>query len=566
VRAIGGAVIGANVEENRGYYDFQHYDDADGYDAWYSVYDSRPDVSDIDQTRWSIARDIGSKHPTILHQLEQFPRRSHGESRGTVDVPERHVDQLGRTPTKTPPFAEDVDVVLLNGGTNDIGLSRLNNPLETAKLDILFSAQSVLYRDLKQLIQAARGRFPNATICVVGYMPYASHQTDRAKARRFLDEYTAEAMPKLNAVVNVVRDKFGIDYLEALAEAAVQNALDFARYQSYFMRKAVAETHREDRRQGNPGIVFVHRGFGLANSFEANDPWCWGVPPGDDMQDLREPACAHDSDTVVCRWASIGHPNRQGSRQTAEQVERRYDQYRTATVGRTVSRLADGRPASVRETLETYGLDPEDGLRYCDSHEIVDSIKVTVDTGENETGGLVGRLNHVLEVDLVVEPGRSGTGERYRVSSEYDPPDKLEDLEDKSNSWWVNGIEDVSDVVTDDGLNLDVDFRFDHHHKFEENSSDAVMIDPMHGRSLAEFDGVATADDDPNPYQVGDSWNQGPLRLDQIRTLRLDVTIPEATRWGLEEVTVEINGHVSTTERVGGVSESTTIDLGRPGE
>jgi len=232
-------------------------------------------------------------------------------------------------------------------------------------------------------------------------------------------------------------------------------------------------------------------------------------------------------------------------------------------------------------------------------------------------------------VDLVLEPGRSGDGERYRLSNTYRPPDLLVDISNTVDD--VQGIaesiydavfggelirrisDDVESAVADlredlraEGVKEEdgkwVDFGFEHYDKFQPHSTDTICIDPMHGRYIEEYHGLAMAHHAPSSVRPGDDWSAEPLRLEHVQSAELHIDVedwpgihairetfeeygmplvelfPEGspvrelledlmrveTIWELHEVTLELNGYISTTMDVGPVTETTTIDLGYP--
>lgn len=511
-----------------------YLDDGDVYgfikhDAknWYSYY-SVSDRTDVNQLKWTIARDIGWHWPRIVDQIEQFPPK--GTSKPDLDVPRAGtgtVKQFGGPVDTKPPHAEDVDVLMLNGGTNDIALGWLNNPAKVRRQGIMAAVEKHCYRDQKTLLQKARKRFPNAIIFLVGYFPYASDWTWRKKAKEFLSA-KAGAIGKVGAVV----------------EAATDNALNFARLQAYWMRRAVSEQARQD---DGPGTVFVARGFGVVNAFDAPEAWSWGVPANktDDTGTWRAGAChtKHDSDDAACIQASIGHPNTEGCTQTANAFVDRYEGFVNRSVREPTNEWTDTNPVSVREACENYSLDPgRDGLRYCLSHRVVDSIRVELETGDSlnglkaPAGGGIKRADPKNNVYLKVEPGRNGSAERFRLETEQND--------------------------------------------FKKDSTDRFFIDPMMGRQLSVTPGPVqetgsggmaggtedyqnhiddgddshgpehlTETDHPNlPYHRQQRWDSKRLRLGMIERLSLEIV--DTDPWDLEHITVELNGFIERSTSV----------------
>lgn len=532
-RARGGAVIGLSRRYkdspgNRGsrnrwnrspdYYHFKE-DSAN----WYTFYDpnrdrsgdSRDDLApgesgynDVNRLKWTVARDIGSPYPTVVQQIEQFPRRSNGENasnaRWQMDVPGRPVKQLGGANAETtPPYAEDVDLLLINGGTNDISLEWLNDYRVKSRDDVLAATRRHCYRDQVDLLRAARNRFPNAVIALVGYFPFLSDGTDYSRARGFLK-----------------RQIGGFKATFAAIERVVDHALVFARAHQHFMRKAVAERAREEADDGDPGVFYVARGFGTENALYAPRSWTWGEYD-DDIYLWRKHACQHTDPSngrvptgdlePACVSAAIGHPDRTGSRETANAVVERYREYTDLSVRETVEELAERTPLSVRDEIERHGIDGSghvrDGasLRYALSHRYVDSIELRVERAGQLKQSLsgFGRNPYLLDkadIYLEIEPGRSGNGERFRV-----------DWEDTDGA----------------------------------QKKDTPQFDKHSGRHTSVYI-------DPN-------WDGDWLRLGQVQDA--DLVVEKPSRWALEEVQVTINGVVEHTENVNQVANANEVRI-----
>lgn len=488
----------------------------DSAGPWYSYY-QRSDAQDINQLKWTIARDIGWHWPHIFDQIEQFPRR--GTAKPDLDVPrdgKRRVGLFDGPVDSEPPYAEEVDVLLINGGTNDIELSWLNNPVKADRAAIREAVRTHCYLDQKELLAKARKRFPNAIIYLVGYYPYASEWTSRKKAKDFLSAQ-AGIIGQIGTVVT----------------GAVTNALNFARAQSYWMRRAVSEMARED---DGPGMVFVHRGFGVVNAFDAPEAWSWGVPADqtDDTGDLRRQACdiKHDDSTVGCTQASIGHPNTAGCEQTADAIVESHNEYTHLGLATPTAEQTDGQPSSLREACENYKLDPEgDGVRYCMSHRVVDSIHVDIYTGDSlpgaksAGGGGAGRLDPWNDVYLRLEPGRAGGAERFRLESEFDDFQAgatdhffIDPMMGRQISADVGPIPETNQWMDDGTWEYQEHLENDGH-------------DPEH---------LVEADHDWLPYHRDPRWDSQPLRLGMIEAIKLDVV--DTNPWALERIEVELNG------------------------
>jgi len=434
-RARGGAIIGLSPPAkvkfgNKTMSDVTHNqqggyfwnDPAGSYDGkvnqgghFSSVVSSFVNNSDVNSSEWLLMRDIGWSWPTIIDQIQQFdPSTSFS---APAEVPGGSVRQFGGQVDRAPPAPEDVDLLLIDGGTNDMQLGWLNNPLSAGRHRVWQAVRLYQYRNMtgpNGLLQRARRKFPNAVIVLVGAPVWASNRTNYRKAASFL-------IAK-NSLAGIAPAK--------IAESAIDNALNFSHFSPYWLRRAVAEEARDD---DGPGMVFAPPGYGIVNAMMSDWPWSFGYTPTglkdgyspDDTASPRRSVCnavrAHQGNTgereevgtVKCTAASIGHPNNEGCRQYADTILRRYKERIDLPVSDIADDL-DGGTDSLKETLGRYRFDPAaDGVNWPLSHRYVDSMRVRINTA---SGALMGREKG--EVWLVVYPGRTGNGERFRLDTE----------------------------------------------------------------------------------------------------------------------------------------------------
>jgi hypothetical protein len=543
-RARGGAIIGLSepyrrvkgkpwheIETNdAGNYlsGGDYYGKLDHIDDYRNLFDE----TDINTSAWTITRDIGWHWPTIVDQVRQFP--DPGDPTPSLDVPTGSLGRFGnQAPDDEPPAGEDVDLVILDGGTNDIELGWLNNPSEAGRTHIWRAVKRHMYDDMtgqNGLLRRARRKFPNAVIVLVGEPAYASNRTDHSTARSFL-----------------VQSSWVAAIYPGVVEQSLDNAVNFAHMAPYWLRRSVAEEAWQD---DGPGIVFAPPGYGVVNSMLADWPWSWGFVPngGDgyspddtvglrrqvcDAEDRREPgtrpggARGDDDDEIVipsCPAAGIGHPNHEGCRQYADAIVRRYKEHVDRSLGTVASELTGSGPTSLKRAISRHGFDPgSEGVRRPAEHRTVDSIKLKF-----WTDGGTGMGVRTGKVYLKVYPGRTGQGELFRLDSE-------------DNDLRPNGPR-----------NAGTDYPDDEFH-----------VAPMLGRRLrgppGNIDsnevGVSGVDERTRQTFLGgdDVWNDRPLRLGDVKhaTLVLDGVDPN-DGWGLDRVRISINGHVSrTTDMVG---------------
>jgi len=543
-RARGGAIIGVSdpfrltagadwsdvqTNDSGGYLSGgDYYGKLDYIDEYRDLFDE----TDINSSAWTIARDIGWHWPTIVDQIDQFPDR--GDPKPSLDVPTGPLGRFGNSPPDDePPDGEDVDLVILDGGTNDIELGWLNDPTAAGRSTIFQATKRHMYDDMTGsdgLLRQARRKFPNAVIALVGEPAYASNRTDTDASFAFLTQssWVAAVYP-------------------GVVEQSVDNALNFAHMVAYWLRRSVAEEAWAD---DGPGIVYAPPGYGVVNSMMADWPWSWGfVPNGgdgyspDDTVDLRRRVCdaendrepgdrpgsarGDDEDEVAypaCPAASIGHPNHEGCRQYADAIVRRYKGHIDRSLGTLTDELTGSGPDSLGTAIARHGFDPgTDGVRRPSAHRTVDSIKLKFWTGSGSGSGVrTGR------VSLKVYPGRTGDGELFRLDSE-------------DNDLRPGGPRDEG----------------------ADQPDDEFYLDPMLGRRLSGAPGntdsneVGVSGQDETNHQTyhggDDRWDDRPLRLGDVRhaTLVLDGVDP-GDGWDLDRVEITVNGRIERTREYPG--------------
>lgn len=198
----------------------------------------------------------------------------------------------------------DVDLVVLNGGINDVGIRTVFNP-RTTPADLRSYIRYAFGTLMPALLEVAAARFPhpNTKILVLGYYPVVSYASR-----------TAGILPMISA--------FGVPTTGPAGwnpwRSVVDNALLFEAESDVLIEQAVARANA-----AHPGrFVWVKPGIKPENSAFAPQPWVFGVrlPKGsaeDDMATGRRQLCAVQTDgnkRAFCYRASVGHPNRWGAR------------------------------------------------------------------------------------------------------------------------------------------------------------------------------------------------------------------------------------------------------------
>lgn len=241
----------------------------------------------------------------IVDAAEEGPTSS-----GEVPAPDPSLIQQCAQFTDTP---EDVDVLLICGGINDVGVVTILNPLAGTLKHLIVRA---CYHDMSELLEAARRRFAKSTckILILGYYPILSSSSDPRGATGLLSAFGLSRPAGLEE---------NADFLKPVVERCEEFFLESTKQLSRAVEKA-----------GDARIKFVASGFRDVNAvFVPNTSLLWGLDlqqefaPEDPVAGERHaecvaayPAAEQVLKRLICFRASAGHPNVAGARQYAEQI------------------------------------------------------------------------------------------------------------------------------------------------------------------------------------------------------------------------------------------------------
>jgi len=236
------------------------------------------------------------------------------------EVPTAYPTILQQCANVTDP-PETVDLVLLNGGINDINVRTILNPL-TDSSHLQDRIVQHCHRDMKTLLDAVLKKFtkPTCRFVVTGYFLILSAQSDRLLMNQFLKMHglSFASLVDLFSLINLTTDD--------LFQKILNNCALFFRQSSQSLQQAVDETNQAVG--GAPRVFFAQPPFTEANAALAPQAWLWGLKPilrpEDPVQDDRRAACLRDEHDLLrlptCFLASAGHPNLTGAQQFAAAI------------------------------------------------------------------------------------------------------------------------------------------------------------------------------------------------------------------------------------------------------
>lgn len=230
--------------------------------------------------------EVPTSYPTILQQVESF--------------------------TDSP---ESVDLVLVNGGINDIDIRLILNPF-TDSSDLHDMIRQFCF-DMKALLKNVVDKFtkPTVKIVVTSYFPLLSRESFPKHAPAFLAMQGAGLPPFFDPLSQ------GIFLSKIIA-----NCQQFYDESNQVFKQAVKKTN--ETAGGSPRVFFARPPFTASNAALAPEAWLWGLEsdlsPQDPVSKARAAACdLFEKDPVrriSCHRASVGHPNITGSQKFAEAI------------------------------------------------------------------------------------------------------------------------------------------------------------------------------------------------------------------------------------------------------
>ncbi len=208
---------------------------------------------------------------------------------------------------------ELLELIVLNGCINDVGLTTILNP-ETTNEQLTDLTQHFCGTEMATLLRGIRERAPQARIVVAGYYPIVGPESDIFALR------TWESTRGTNSTI--ADSPF-------LAQLVAHSDLFYA-LANASLRGAVAEINAE---AGGTLAALADPQFQQANAVFAPEQLLWSMTsenrlsigtnvslalfPEDDMLTARAEGCVGIEDVfdfVTCIYDSVGHPNPEGAR------------------------------------------------------------------------------------------------------------------------------------------------------------------------------------------------------------------------------------------------------------
>jgi len=231
--------------------------------------------------------EVPTSYPTILQQCELFDGRK-----------------------------DRVDLVLLDGGLNDVNVRTVMNPFDPTDLDELFETH--FNRSMYALLDQVASQYRNAKIIVTGYYAPISRKSNLAAVEAML---VALGILVGGAGGGVGGGVLGLVQFEQICSRCEKLERDSKKY----LQQAI------DRKNGELGvqrIFFADPEFGPDHAALTDDPYLFGInldlSPQDFIAGERLVSCTEAGctglDMEICKRASMGHPNPKGAQAYANAI------------------------------------------------------------------------------------------------------------------------------------------------------------------------------------------------------------------------------------------------------
>lgn len=261
--------------------------------------------------------------------LQRLPRKAHSGAIIGAPTDASIVVEDGEIPVSAPSIWQQilaprdwsqVDIVLLDGGINDVSLTRILNPLLSETQIKTLTDQFCMHNMQGLLEKLATLVSVGTRIGVVGYYPILSDQSDPGdeELRALLELHGVAATPTMASAKLSIHD---------VVPTIVANCLMFWNESNVALQTAVDGANQTAKRNC---ARFVELPFSEENALWAQDPLLWELKapllaPEDEVSSSRGATCKAVFGGLLqlpkllqCERASVGHPNVKGAATIAD--------------------------------------------------------------------------------------------------------------------------------------------------------------------------------------------------------------------------------------------------------
>lgn len=230
-----------------------------------------------DGTAWTgMHGELGQRFPTVKDQVRNFSQQE----------------------------ANEIDVVFLDGGANDVNFQNVINPETGSFQKDAALIYGTMHYSMKYLIMDVQRKFPQALIIYTGYYPIFSLNTSVDKVKDFFYWMEDKAEWQVDANENYQSNRQVIDFLTLgtswlfmegmgtkdvtyLARTSIRRIFHAYHFASYVMQNVIDSFK-------NPNLIYAAPKFHLNNSL-----WAPGIKPHSDYKDQQAIFNNYKSGTVT---------------------------------------------------------------------------------------------------------------------------------------------------------------------------------------------------------------------------------------------------------------------------
>jgi hypothetical protein len=220
---------------------------------------------------------------------------------------------------------KNVDLILLDGGSNDLGIKRLVDPLARGA-PISQEAQHCCGLPMQSLLGKVLKAFPRAGVVVTGYYPIVSNLSGPGGIGHLLGAFGMQGTWE-KIVASILGDIEASLIFQLLRHKLANLSTAWADTSTQALRGAIAAANAAQASAGQAQrAVFAPIVFQPENCLECAQTSLW-VGVDDDLRQKRLDFCAKSLPAEI-DWqtqmeipiASLGHPNRAGAKTYAQAV------------------------------------------------------------------------------------------------------------------------------------------------------------------------------------------------------------------------------------------------------
>ncbi|CAM4441920.1 lysophospholipase L1-like esterase [Paenibacillus endophyticus] len=235
-----------------------------------------------------VSGEVPTSYPTILQQCDLFSERR-----------------------------DKVDLILLDGGMNDVDVRTVMDPFNPTNLDVLFEKH--FNQSMYKLLDKVTKLYPESKVIVTGYYAPISRKSDLAAVEALL---IALGILLGGAGGGTAGGVFGLVEFEYICNRCEKLESDSKMYLQQVIDRKNGELNTP------PRIFFANPNFGPDHAALTNDPYLFGInldlSPQDFIADDRLVSCTEAGCTglemEICKRASMGHPNPKGAQAYANAI------------------------------------------------------------------------------------------------------------------------------------------------------------------------------------------------------------------------------------------------------